>query len=141
MFRRLWWQHPSIHKTKGLAWKPISGTPPPPSFAGRPCHPPPQSNFRTAKLHRASRPAMRGAASIRLRRDAPITRSGVAGIHKILQNGKVTGVRRSGCYLMRPGEATAHTTDHNMAVFEAEHCRAPDVRVQTEGRRLRMAAW
>ena len=40
VFRRLWWQHPSLHKTKGPARKPISGTPPP-SFAGRPCHPPP----------------------------------------------------------------------------------------------------
>ena len=30
MFRRLWWQHPSLHKTKGPARKPISGTPPPP---------------------------------------------------------------------------------------------------------------
>ena len=40
VFRRLWWQHPSLHKTKGPARKPISGTPPP-SFAGRPCLPPP----------------------------------------------------------------------------------------------------
>ena len=39
VFRRLWWQHPSLHKTKGPARKPISGIPPP--FAGRPCHPPP----------------------------------------------------------------------------------------------------
>ena len=29
VFRRLWWQHPSLHKIKGLAQKPISGTPPP----------------------------------------------------------------------------------------------------------------
>ena len=29
VFRRLWWQHPSLHKTKGPARKPISGTPPP----------------------------------------------------------------------------------------------------------------
>ena len=29
MFRRLWWQHPSLHQTKGPARKPISGTPPP----------------------------------------------------------------------------------------------------------------
>ena len=55
VFRRLWWQHPSLHITKGPARKPISGTPPPPSpgahaspppppakqFSGRPvvCHP------------------------------------------------------------------------------------------------------
>ena len=29
MFRRLWWQQPSWHRTKGPARKPISGTPPP----------------------------------------------------------------------------------------------------------------
>ena len=51
VFRRLWWQHPSLHKTKGPARKPISGTPPPllrrapmPS----PPPPPPQRNFRVA---------------------------------------------------------------------------------------------
>ena len=53
VFRCLWWQQPSFHKTKGPARKPISGAPPPPpSFAGRPCHPPPpppQSNFRAAQ--------------------------------------------------------------------------------------------
>ena len=27
VFRRLWWQHPSLHKTKGPARKPISGGP------------------------------------------------------------------------------------------------------------------
>ena len=29
MFRRLWWQHPSLHRTKGPARKPIPGTAPP----------------------------------------------------------------------------------------------------------------
>ena len=48
VFRRLWWQHPSLHKTKGPARKPISGTP----LLRRvpmPSPPPPQSNFRAAK--------------------------------------------------------------------------------------------
>ena len=52
VFRRLWWQPPSLHKTKGLARKPISRTPPllllrrvpmpsPPTkqFSGRPVDP------------------------------------------------------------------------------------------------------
>ena len=41
VFRRLWWQHPSKHKTKGLARKPISGTPPPPLLRRAPMPSPP----------------------------------------------------------------------------------------------------
>ena len=39
MFLRLRRQHPFLHKTKGPTRNPISPTPPP-SFGGRPCHPP-----------------------------------------------------------------------------------------------------
>ena len=50
VFLRLRHQHPFLHKTKGPTRNPISPTPPP-SFGGRPCHPPPpplQSNFQAA---------------------------------------------------------------------------------------------
>ena len=64
VFRRLWWQQPSLHKTKGPARKPISGTPPPllrrapmPS----PPPPPPQSNFRAALCCAAACGGMRQA--------------------------------------------------------------------------------
>ena len=50
VFRRLWWQHPSLHKTKGPARKPISGTPPPLLRRAPMPSPPPQSNFRAASL-------------------------------------------------------------------------------------------
>ena len=44
--------HPSLHKTKGPARKPISGEPPPPPPPSPGAHaippPPPQSNFRAA---------------------------------------------------------------------------------------------
>ena len=39
VFLRLRRQHPFLHKTKGPTRNPISQTPP--SFGGRPCHPPP----------------------------------------------------------------------------------------------------
>ena len=49
VFLRLRRQHPCLHKTKGPTRNPISPTPPP-SFGGRPCHPPPppQSKFQVA---------------------------------------------------------------------------------------------
>ena len=58
VFLRLRRQHPFLHKTKGPTRNPISPTPPP-SFGGRPCHPPspPQSNFQVAKLR--SPPSLR----------------------------------------------------------------------------------
>ena len=40
LFLCLWRQHPLLHKTKGPTRNPISPTPPP-SFGGRPYHPPP----------------------------------------------------------------------------------------------------
>ena len=54
VFRRLWRQHPFLHKTKGPAQKPISPTAP--SFGGRPYPPPPapQSNFQVALLSTGS---------------------------------------------------------------------------------------
>ena len=41
VFLRLCRQHLFLHKTKGPTRNPISPNPPPPSFGGRPCHPPP----------------------------------------------------------------------------------------------------
>ena len=40
------------YKTKGPTWNHISATPPPASFGGRPCHPPPtpRSNFQVALI-------------------------------------------------------------------------------------------
>ena len=48
VFLRLRRQQPFLHKTKGPTWNPIS-LQPPPSFGGRPCHPP-QSKFQVALL-------------------------------------------------------------------------------------------
>ena len=45
VFGRLWWQHPSLHKTKRPARKPISGTPPPPSPGAHATPPPPAKQF------------------------------------------------------------------------------------------------
>ena len=49
VFLRLRSQHPFLHKTNGPTRNPCSPTPPP-SFGGRPCHPPTslQSNFEVA---------------------------------------------------------------------------------------------
>ena len=50
VFRRLWWQHPSLHKRKGPGTEAHFWNPPP--FLCRvpmPSAPPPQSNFRVAK--------------------------------------------------------------------------------------------
>ena len=45
VFLRLWRQHPFLHKTKGPTRNPISPTPLPASFGGRPCHHPRRASF------------------------------------------------------------------------------------------------
>ena len=45
VFLRLRRQHPFLHKPKGPTRNPISPTPPPSSFGGRPCRPPPAEQF------------------------------------------------------------------------------------------------
>ena len=55
VFLHLWRQHPFLHKTKGQTRNPISPTPPP-SFGGRPCHPPPpprRAIFRSPSVNSA----------------------------------------------------------------------------------------
>ena len=49
VFRRLWRQHPLLHKTKGAARQPIS-PPPPPRRASVPSPPPPGAIFRSPGL-------------------------------------------------------------------------------------------
>ena len=57
VFLRLWRQHPFLHKTKSPTRNPISPTPP--SFGGRPCHPPPprrRAIFRSPWDHSTTPP-------------------------------------------------------------------------------------